>query len=232
MAIVRFSLQMGDRLPAHDAIIYKRGAVVDGTQNLTNAVTVHAGHDILLGEKFYYALSRSNVIKTRVFTVTVVTSTVVTYGGGAFTWVDGSFLVPLGNDTGGVQQPDGSYSDPLYDGSTVVVYSDPAGGDQYLYSHVPIEPGGDLGFWCATSDLWILARDSRGRIVRFYIVSQSSATGGGSGGVTVAANTSIPGDDNNPSFLVVRAVGAGDKLYIWAKDSTDAYHWEEILEIA
>ena len=66
MAIVRFSLQMGDRLPAHDAIIYKRGAVVDGTQNLTNAVTVHAGHDILLGEKFYYALSRSNVIKTRV----------------------------------------------------------------------------------------------------------------------------------------------------------------------
>ena len=68
MAIVRFSLQMGDRLPAHDAIIYKRGAVVDGTQNLTNNLLVHAGHDILSGEKFYYALSRSNVIKTRVFT--------------------------------------------------------------------------------------------------------------------------------------------------------------------
>ena len=234
MAIVRFSLQMGDRLPAHDAIIYKRGAVVDGTQNLTNNLLVHSGHDILSGEKFYYALSRSNVIKTRVFTADAGTdSTHLHYTGAAFTWVDGSFAVPLGNDTGAVQQPDGSYSDPLYDGSTVVVYSDPAGGDQYLYSHVPIEPGGDLGFWCSTSDLWILARDSRGRIVRFYIVSQSSAGGGtGGGSVVVDTDTAIPGDDNNPSFLVVRAVGAGDKLYIWAKDSTDAYHWEEILEIA
>jgi len=233
MAIVRFSLQMGDRLPAHDAIIYSRGAIVNGTQNLTNAVTVHSGHDLLVGHKFYYALSRSNVVKTRVFTVSAKTSTQVSYTGGAFTWVDGSFMVPLGTDTGATQQPDGSYSDPVYDGSPLTVYSDPAGDSQYLAARVPIEAGGDLGFWCATSDLWILARDSRGRIVRFYIVSQSSAAGGGGGGsVVVDTDTATPGDDNNPSFLVVRAGAAGDKLYVWLKDSSDAYHWEEILEIA
>ena len=232
MAIVRFSLQMGDRLPAHDAIIYSRGAIVNGTQNLTNAVTVHSGHNFLVGHKFYYALTRSNVVKSRVFTVTNTASTEITYSGGAFTWVDGSLLVPLGLDTGAVQQPDGSYSDPLYDGTTVTVYSDPAGDNQYLYGQVPIEPGGDLGFWCATSDLWILARDSRGRIVRVYIVSQTSTGAGAGSSIEVASDTSVPGDNNNPSFLVVRATDVGDKIYIWAKDSSNNYAWEEIVEIA
>ena len=232
MAIVRFSLQMGDRLPAHTAVIYTRGAVVDGNQNLVNAVTVHSNHDLEVGDKFYYALTRSNIIKGRVFTVTVKTATQIDYGGAAFTWPDGSFIVPLGTDTGAEQQPDGSYSDPQYDGSPLSVYSDPSGDDAYLYAHVPIEPGGDLGFWCATSDLWILALDSRNRIVRFYIVSQTSTGGDTAGSVVVDTDTSTPGDDANPSFLVVRAVGEGDKLYIWAKGSNDAYAWEEIVQIA
>ena len=234
MAVVRFSLQMGDRLPAHDAVIYKRGAIVNGTHNNTNTVVVHAGHNIEVNDKFYYALSRSNVVKTRVFTCTQSAATEIRYSGGAFTWVNGSFMVPLGADTGAVQQPDGSFSDPNYDGSPLEVYSDPHGDGQYLHATVPIEPGGDLGFWCSTSDLWILARDSRGRIVRFYIVSQTSAgSGGGSGGsVAVEADTSTPGDDANPSFLVVRGTATGDKLYMWLKDSSDVYHWEEILQIA
>lgn len=233
MAIVRFSLQMGDRLPAHDAVIYTRGAKVNGTQTLVNTVTVHAGHDFLIGHKFLYALTRSNVTKTRVFTVTAKTTTTVTFGGAAFTWVDDSWLVPLGVDTGGVQQPDGTFSDANYDGSPLSVYSDPAGDSSFLYARVPIEPGGDLGFWCATSDLWILARDSRGRIVRFYIVSQTSTGSGGGGGVTVVAPGDVtPGDDNNPSFRVRRVAGSGDFLDAWLKDSSDAYHWEEVLQIA
>jgi hypothetical protein len=232
MAIVRFSLQMGDRLPAHDAVIYTRGAKVNGTQTLVNTVTVHAGHDFIVGHKFYYALSRSNIRKERVFTITAKTSTTVTYSGAAFTWVNDSWLVPLGVDTGAALQSDCTFTDPNYDGSPLSVYSDPAGDSSYLYAVVPVEPGGDLGFWCATSDLWILARDSRQRIVRFYIVSQTSTGGGAGGSVTVAADTSTPGDNNNPSFLVVRNAAAGDKLYVWLKDSADAYHWEEILEIA
>jgi hypothetical protein len=235
MAIVRFSLQMGDRLPAASAVIFKRGAVVNGNQNAVNMVTVHQPHDFADGDKFYYALTRSNIIKTRVFTVTGYNPnfpTQVPYSGAVFTWPDGSFLVPLGTDTGAEQQPDGSYSDPNYDGSPLSVYSDPHGDDAYLYAKVPIEPGGDLGFWCSTSDLWILALDSRLRIVRFYIVSQSSATAGGSGGVTVDTDSATPGDDANPSFLIVRNAGEGDKLYIWAKGSNDAYAWEEIVQIA
>lgn len=222
---------MGDRLPAHSAIVYTRGGIVAGNQNNTNEVTVHAGHDIQVGHKFFYALSRSNVVKTRVFTCTARTATTVQYSGATYTWKDGTFLVPLGNDTGGVEQTDGSFSDVNFDGSTVETYSDPAGDEQYLYSEVPIEPGGDLGFWCNTADLWILARDSRGRIVRFYIVSQASASGAGGGSVVVDTDTATPGDDNNPSFLVVRAVGEGDKLYCWLKGSNDAYAWEEIISI-
>ena len=239
MAIVRFSLQIGDRLPAHDAVVYKRGAVVNGNQNNVKTVTVHSGHDIQIGDKFYYALSRSNIRKERVFTALTggTDATHVKFAhpssSGSFSFPDGAFLVPLGTDTGASLQQDGSYSDPNYDGSPLQVYSDPAGNGQYLNAHVPIEPGGDLGFWCSTSDLWILARDSRGRIVRFYIVSQTSAAGSGTGGsVTVAEDTSIPGDDLNPSFLVVRADDAGDILYVWLKDSSNVYHWEQVLQIA
>ena len=219
---------MGDRLPAHDAIIYTRGAVVDGNQNLVTTVTVHQGHDFIVGHKFYYALSRSNVRKERVFTVSAKTATTISYTG-AFTWPDGSFLVPLGVDTGAVQQPDGSYSDPNYDGSPLSVYSDPAGDGAYLYARVPIEAGGDLGFWCATADLWVLARDSRGRIVRFYIVSQSATGGGAGGSVTVDTDTATPGDDNNPGFLVVRAAGEADIWYAWTKGSDDVYFWMEFM---
>lgn len=222
---------MGDRLPAHSAIVYTRGAIVAGTQNNTNEVTVHAGHDIQVGHKFFYALSRSNIVKTRVFTCTARTATTVEYSGATYTWKDGTFLVPLGNDTGGVEQQDGSFTDVNFDGSTVEVYSDPAGDEQYLNAEVPIEPGGDLGFWCNTADLWILARDSRGRIVRFYIVSQAAASGGGGGGIVVDEDTGTPGDDNNPSILVVREAGVGDIVYFWLKDSEDAYEWREILAI-
>lgn len=232
MAIVRFAIQLGDRLPAHDTVVYTRGAIVNGNQNAVNTVTVHAGHDFQIGDKFLYALSRSNVTKSRVFAITGTTATTITYSGGSFTWPNGAFLVPLGVDTGGVQQPDGTFTDPNYDGSSLSVYSDPAGDSAYLYARVPVEPGGDLGFWCATSDLWILARDSRGRIVRFYIVSQAAAGGAGGGSVSVASDTSVPGDNNNPSFLVVRAGATGDIVYMWLKDSSDAYHWEQILQIA
>lgn len=181
MAIVRFSLQMGDRLPAHTAVVMGRGAIVNGNQTNVNAVAVHSGHDLSVNDKFYYALSRSNVIRTRVFTVTVKTATLITYSGAPFSWPSGAFLVPLGVDTGAELQSDGSWSDPNFDGSPLTAYSDPNGDGSYPYAEVPVEPGGDLGFWCATFEVWILALDSRRRIVRVYIQS----AGGSSSGPTV-----------------------------------------------
>jgi len=239
VAISRYNLQLGGRLPLHDAVIYPRGAIVNGNQNNVAQVTVHNGHDFSVNDKFYYALSRSNIYKQRVFSVgsngfssTTLRFTPPQSTTTRFSFPDGALLVPLGADTGCTQNPDGSWSDPNFDGSSVAVYADPNGDSQYLNATVPIEPGGDLGFWCSVPDIWVLARDSRQNIQRIYICSQVGGSGGGGTSISVNANTSVPGDDTAPSFMIVRNNGVGDQIYIWARDSAGVSHWELITSIA
>lgn len=232
MAQLRYSLSVGDRIPVHTAVVYKRGAIVNGNQNLVETVTVHEGHDIQIGQKFLYALTLSNIILTRVFTCTGRTATTVSYSG-AFTWVNRCLLVPLEADTGGTQNPDGSFNKPNYDGSTVVASVDPNGDDDYIASEVPVEPGGYLGFFTETADVWIIGMDSQRRPVRVFIESgtQGSGTGGGAG-VEVGTDVTIwVGDDANPSFFIERNAGVGDKFYVWGKTSDDTYRAELIFQL-
>jgi len=165
---------MNDDLPAGLVNCYARGAVVNGEQSFVNTVTVHAPHDIQTGQKFLYALSRTNIQTERIFTCTARAATTITFSGLPFSFTDKNYLVPLGADTGGVLQADGSYSKINWDGTTVVVTKDPTGSSAYTSAAVPIEPGGELGFWSAESELWAVSRQIGGRPQRVYVLSSST----------------------------------------------------------
>jgi hypothetical protein len=166
----RFNVTMNDDLPSGLVNIYTRGAIVNGAQSAVNTVTVHDTHDIQVGDKFLYALSRTNILTDRVFTVTARTATTITFSGGVFSFTDKNHLVPLGVDTGGVLQADGTYSALNWDGSTVSVGKDPNLDSLYDDAEVPVEPGGELGFWSDIEDLWGISRFTGGKPVRIYIL--------------------------------------------------------------
>ena len=173
---------MDDRLPASVATVYSRGGVVNGAQNNVNVVTVHAGHDIIAGHKFLYALNRTNILVSRVFTCTVATTTQITFSGASASFTDKNLLVPLSAETGGVLQADGSYSQILWDGSTITLYKDPNGDTSYTAATVPIEAGGEVGFWSNTADVWVVTRDTGGRPLRIYILAGFGSTASSGGG--------------------------------------------------
>lgn len=226
----RFFVTIDDRLPAHDFVVYTRGAIVNGAQNAVTTVTVHPTHDIQIGDKFLYALNRTTILKNRVFTVTGRTATSVTFSGGANSFPDRALLVPLGTDSGGVQQPDGQFSDPAWDGTVVNAYR-ADGEDGYALAQVNVDAGGEVGFWCDTVDIWAIARNTRGNPLRVYMLSASGAAAGG-GGVTLV--TSDPGSGNAGDLILVYNSGSGEgaTLKVWAADSSDVYHWETIIQIA
>lgn len=181
----RYNITMNDNLPAGLVACYTRGAIVNGDQADTNTVTVHETHDFQIGHKFLYALTRSNIQTNRVFTITAKAATTVTFSGAAIAFSDGTHLVPLGTDTGGVLQTDGTYSPLNWDGSPIQTFSDPNEDDAYTNATVPVEPGGELGFWTEEADLWAVSRQLGGKPVRVYILSSVT----GSGGQAVASDT-------------------------------------------
>ena len=182
MAILRYLITIDDRIPASVATVYSRGGVVNGAQDNVNVVTVHAGHDIVAGHKFLYSLDRTNISVGRVFTCTVATTTQITFSGAAATFTDKNHLVPLSADTGAILQADGTFSQINWDGSTVVLFKDPNGDTTYTAATVPVAPGGEIGFWSNTSDVWVITRSSGGRPLRIYILAGFGSTASSGGG--------------------------------------------------
>lgn len=187
----RYNVTMNDDLPAGLVGLYSRGAIVNGSQAATNTVTVHATHDFAANDKFLYALTRSNIQTDRVFVVTATTTTTVTFSGAALAFPDLSMLVPLGVDSGGVLQPDGSYSKIEWNGTDILAYKDGNGDSAYTLATVPVEPGGELGFWSTESDLWGISRNTGGKPVRVYILGTPTISSAGTN-PQLGASLSLP----------------------------------------
>lgn len=170
MPAFRYVFNMEEHRPALRVTVYPRGGIVNGAHvTPINTVLIHNTHDLQIGDKFLYALTRSNILTERIFTVTARSATGVTFSGLPFSFPDKAMLIPLGVDTGGVLQADGTYSKINWDASTVSVGKDPNMDALYTASTVPIEPGGEVGFWANASDIWVIARSTGGQPLRAYI---------------------------------------------------------------
>lgn len=172
MPAFRYVFNMEPHRPALLVSVFSRGAIVDGgPQTAVNTVTVHAPHDIQIGDKFLYALTRSNIKTERIFTVSGIATDSVTFDGDPFTFVDKCHLVGIGVDSGGIEQDDGTFSKLNWDGSTIDVAKSPDMADLYSNSEIAVEPGGEVGFWAEATDLWCIARATGGAPLRIYIFS-------------------------------------------------------------
>ena len=193
MPAFRYVFNMEEHRPALKVSVLERGALVNETQTAVNTVTVHSPHDFAIGDKFLYALTRSNIRTERIFTVTASADTSVTFSGAPFTFPDKSHLINLGADTGGVLQTDGSYSKLNWDGSTVDVSKSPDLEDLYTNSEIAIDPGGEVGFWADATDIWVVARSTGGAPLRIYIFSFVDAAPTDSSSVPTPIATAIDG---------------------------------------
>jgi hypothetical protein len=221
MSLSRYFLDIEDRVPVKDIVVYNRGAVVNGVQNDVNTVTIHSDSDFAVSDKFLYAQDRTNVITDRVFTVSAVTATTVQFSGDTFSFPDKSLLVPLGTDTVAARA-DGSWPLPEWDGSPLTVYQDPGGDDAYTNSQVNSLAGGEVGFWGTGEIVWVVCRSNLGAPLRVY---PDMAPGGGA----AAAGATLPATGTNGQFFWYReGAGKASILYIWgpAKDNTE--DWNEI----
>ena len=231
---LRVNLAMEDRIPADHLVIYGRGALLNGNQNLVTTFTVHPTHDFEVGHKFLYALTRTNILTNRVFTVTAKTGTTIQFNGAATSGVDKAWLIPLGVESGGVLQDDGTFSQLNYDGSTVAVYQDPNADDLFVNSEVPVDPGGEAGWWQLVSEVWAVAIARSGKPVRAYALVAAQPSVGGEGGIA-GRGSELPGtgDPDNPFFIVEPdPIGEyGSILYAWMKQVDEDYAWQFITGI-
>ncbi len=213
----RYNITMNDNLPAGTVVCYGKGAIVDGAQAATNTVTVHATHDFQIGDKFLYALTRVNIRTDRVFTITGTAATTITFSGAAFAFPDGVYIVPLGTDTGGVLQTDGTYSQIQWDGSGIAVYSDPNLDDAFSAANVPVEPGGELGFWTDEAEIWAVSRQTGGKPVRVYILSSITGSGDVPDTRSITAGAGLTGGGDLSADRTID-VGAGTGITVNAND--------------
>lgn len=233
---LRVNLQMEDRIPARSVVVYGRGALLNGNQNLVQSFTVHAGHDFEVGHKFFYALTRTNILTTRVFTVTDLTgATIIEFDGAVTNGVDKAWLIPLGMESGGVLQDDGTFSKVLYDGSTVVVYQDPNGDDEYDNSAVLVDAGGEVGWWQPISETWAVSIANSGKPLRAYPVAVPDPSLIDDGSKVSGRGPDLPGsgDPDDPFFIQEPnpILEHGSILWAWMKQANGNYGWQFITGI-
>jgi len=219
MSLSRYFLDIEDRVPVSAFAVLERGAVVNGDQAAVNTVTVHEGHDFAGSDKFIYALARDNIRIDRIFTVSSVTATTVVFSGATFTFPDKAYLINLGVDTGGVVQNDGTYSKLEYDAAAITVYKDPAGDAAWTDSQVPVDPGGEVGFYGDGRVLWGVALNTGGLGIRIYPDVGSAAA-------SAARGTGLPGAPTpGQLFILDGGSGVGDEIYAYVKFSDDTFNW-------
>lgn len=179
--VSRVNVSIEDNVPAASIVALPRGGIVNGTQAAVNTVNLFRGHEFIVGDKFIYGIDRVTIRADRVFVVTAITSTSVTFSGAVFSFPNLSILVNLGPDTGGAAQADGSFLRPNWNGSRVVAYSDPDAQTAITSAIVTLDAGGEAGFWTTTTTpIWVVGRDGQTLPVRLYIdlndLSTASAT--------------------------------------------------------
>lgn len=154
--------------------VYQVGAQVANASTGTT-LTVRAGHGFTSGDKFIVGTDT-----TKYRTVLSTTSTTIEVSQ-AVTVSLGDILVNLGEDTGGMG--------PIYDGSSIVIYSDMAGTVAISDSKVTTGSSGSYRYWLDNSDTtsWELVRDSSNR--PFAVQVAPAGAGGGGAGTAVAAGS-------------------------------------------
>jgi hypothetical protein len=202
-----------------DLIAYQRGARVNGSQENVNVVTVHGDHGIAIGDKFLYGLSSTNILTDRVFTASGSTATTVTFSGAAFTFPDAAFLVNIGVDSVTVNA-DGSWPLPIWDGSTVTMYSDSVGDNSVARLLLPND--GEVFIWVNSTPFWGVARDSGTRPCRVY------QDIGGSSGPSLIRSTTAPSSPVLGDFwLKDQGAALPDIMYQYVENGDDTNDWVE-----
>jgi hypothetical protein len=216
MSLTRYFLDIEDRIPASQIAVLERGAIVNGAQTGVNTVTVHDGHEFAISDKFLVQGPPS----TRVFTVSGVADTTVTFSGNTFSFPDKAVLLNVGADTGGTQNDDGSWAKLNWDAGAISAYKDPAGDDTWTNGLVTVEPGGEVGFWGDGRILWLAVLDSGDIAVRVY--PDFGATGTG-----IIRSATEPTVGNQSIFWIEAggAPGGGDRIRI-GKVKWDDTTWD------
>jgi len=218
MSLSRYFVNIEDRVPATFVTVYGRGCMVNGAQTAVTTVTVHAGFDLAASDKFLYAETPTNVKTDRIFTVSSVTASSVTFSGLAHSFADASLLVPLGTDSVGIAS-----GNPNWDGSGVTIYEDPAGTLAATNSTVSVFPGGEAGFWGTGAPLWLVAHTAAGRPTRVYL-----DVGGVSYNTQVTSLPSASLERAGTVVLLQGGTGVADKRYWCGKLADDTYDWFEV----
>lgn len=207
------------RVPAVDLIAYQRGARVNGVQAAVTTVTVHGDHGFANSDKFLYALDSGNILIDRVFTVSSFTSTSVTFSGDAFSFPDAAYLVNIGADTV-VVNSDGSWPIPLWDGSTVTMYSDSVGNNTITKYVMPND--GEVFLWVSATPFWGVARDNGTRPVKIY-----QDVGGASGPSLIRSTTAPSNPVLGDFWLKDQGAAEPDIMYQYVEHGDDANDWSE-----
>lgn len=225
----RFNLNAEYRIPAEQLQVYQRGAVVNGKQTNVTSILCHAGHDITAGCKFIYAMNRTTISTRRVFVAAGGTDATHVVIGTPFSFPDKALLINLGTGETAATQvlPDGTTLPPIgWNGSPVAAYKDPNGDVAWPLGRVPMETGGEAGFWANATDLWAISMDNGLKPIRVYIL-QGQIFGG--------SGTALPASGSPGQFFVLHnpVLGVnGDIRYCWLADDTGTYHWEEDFRVA
>ena len=205
--------------PSSTVVVYRAGAQVKGNQGPVTSLTVLPGHFFPSGGGVSFCVMRYSggtwaMVASSMRAVSSSTQTSIVFAG-AITVLDGDYLVNIGNDLGG--------GAPLFTASTAVVY--PNGDDTgtpISQSRITPNAQGEYSYYSQDRNHWELVvtgtTPSELRLATFV---------GPSFGTSLPASGSFPGDE-----FVVQNPAAGDIVYRWLRDSSGAYHWEEVLQIA
>lgn len=153
-----------------------------------NVITMGAGHGFVAGEKIMVGADEATFSGSQ--SIQSVTATTITFTSGVnFNVVVGDTIINLGVDTG--------TSQPNYDGSTVTIYSDPAGATAISNEEVTVNEGGEYSYYHnGATNLWEVVRSSNNDVGAVGYVKDAYTTVLGTmalDGLTVTGTSTMAG---------------------------------------
>lgn len=177
-------------------------------------ITMAAGHEFAVGDKILINPGTDNTYSAGE-TVQSVDATSITMTGGAYSIAVGDIIFNVGADTSVT-------TTPLFDGSALVIYEDPAGSIPITSSVVTTTSQGEYEFYWSGGRVWELSRNATNDVILDYFMD------GAADATTVV--DALPTTATQGQIVVLnQGAGFSDIVYIYLKQSDDTYDWVELI---